>query len=128
MPGPDAGWPTLKSFLAGTQSRLTVGMYDFTSAHVLNAVEAALAGKPLALVLDHPAPNPTRDQTDEETAKALRTALGADFSFAWALERADPLAAAWIYPNAYHIKVAVRDGSAFWLSSGNWNNSNQPGH
>jgi hypothetical protein len=32
-----------------------------------------------------------------------------------------------IFPNAYHIKVAVRDQEAFWLSSGNWNNSNQPG-
>lgn len=36
------------------------------------------------------------------------------------------MAAAWSFPNAYHIKVAVRDGTAFWLSSGNWNNSNQP--
>jgi phosphatidylserine/phosphatidylglycerophosphate/cardiolipin synthase-like enzyme len=46
--------------------------------------------------------------------------------FAWALERMDPNAAAWIFPNAYHIKVIVRDGTSFWLSSGNLNNSNQP--
>src|SRR5262249_27340971 len=26
----------------------------------------------------------------------------------------------------YHIKVAVRDGNAVWLSSGNWQSSNQP--
>jgi hypothetical protein len=52
--------------------------------------------------------------------------LSGNLSFAWALERADPKAAAWLFPNAYHIKVAVRDGKAFWLSSGNWNNSNQP--
>ncbi|HEX3972290.1 MAG TPA: phospholipase D-like domain-containing protein, partial [Stellaceae bacterium] len=32
----------------------------------------------------------------------------------------------WIYPSAYHIKVAVRDGGSFWLSSGNFNVSNQP--
>ena len=32
----------------------------------------------------------------------------------------------WIFRTAYHIKVAVRDHSTFWLSSGNWNNSNQP--
>jgi phosphatidylserine/phosphatidylglycerophosphate/cardiolipin synthase-like enzyme len=31
-----------------------------------------------------------------------------------------------LYPNAYHIKVAVRDGASFWLSSGNWQGSNQP--
>ena len=32
---PDAGWPALKAFLAGTAQTLTVGLYDFTSAHVL---------------------------------------------------------------------------------------------
>src|SRR5262249_26847390 len=123
---PDAGWPTLKPFLEGTQSRLTVGMYDFTSAQVLDTVEQSLANKKLNLGLDHPAPNKTKDQTDEETHKALDQTLGHNLSFAWALERADPMAASWIYPNAYHIKVAVRDGKSFWLSSGNFNNSNQP--
>jgi hypothetical protein len=122
---PDAGWPTLKPFLAGTQQRLTVGMYDFTSAHVLDTVKEAASAKKLRLVLDHPAPNRTRDQTDEESVGALRESLGSGLAFAWALERADVMAAKWIFPNAYHIKVAVWDGTAFWLSSGNWNNSNQ---
>src|SRR5205814_7142782 len=121
---PDAGWPTLKAFLDGTAGTLTVGMYDFTSAHILETIESALKTKKLKLVLDHPAPNPTRDQTDDETVSDLETRLGDGFDFAWALERMDPNAAAWIYPNAYHIKVAVRDGAAFWQSSGNWNNSN----
>ena len=31
-----------------------------------------------------------------------------------------------LFASAYHIKVAVRDSSAFWLSSGNWQSSNQP--
>jgi hypothetical protein len=125
---PDAGWPTLKSFLTGTTATLTVGMYDFTSAHVLETALAVLKTKKkhLNLVLDHPPPNKTRDQTDEETHTSLQDALGDRLAFAWALERQDPMAAAWAFPNAYHIKVAVRDGSAFWLSSGNWNNSNQP--
>jgi phosphatidylserine/phosphatidylglycerophosphate/cardiolipin synthase-like enzyme len=30
------------------------------------------------------------------------------------------------FPTAYHIKVAVKDAKSFWLSSGNWNSSNQP--
>lgn len=30
------------------------------------------------------------------------------------------------WASAYHIKVAVRDGNTFWLSSGNWQSSNQP--
>ncbi|MGD0245915.1 MAG: phospholipase D-like domain-containing protein [Streptosporangiaceae bacterium] len=123
---PDAGWPVLKAFLAGTAQTLTVGLYDFTSAHVLQAVTDSLPGKQLDLVLDHPAENPTADQTDADAVSDLSQALSQDFTQAWALTRTDPDATAWIYPSAYHIKVAVRDRSAFWLSSGNWNNSNQP--
>ncbi len=123
---PDSGWPTLKAFLAGTRHSLTVGLYDFTSEHVLRAVETSLAGRSVKFVLDHPPRNPTADQTDEQTAAGLATALGTDFEQAWALDRMDPLATAWTFPTAYHIKVAVRDGAAVWLSSGNWNNSNQP--
>jgi hypothetical protein len=123
---PDSGWPTLKPFLAATTKTLTVGLYDFTSTHILAEVESALAGKEFSLTLDHPAKNPTADQTDEQTVAALKTALGSGFDQAWALERMDPLATAWIFPTAYHIKVAVQDSSRLWLSSGNWNNSNQP--
>src|SRR5262249_49197303 len=43
-----------------------------------------------------------------------------------ALVRSDVFASEWMFPSAYHIKVIVRDGTAFWLSSGNLNNSNQP--
>jgi len=64
---PDAGWPILKDFLTRTTASLTVGMYDFTSAHVLDVVKSTLRGKKLDLVLDHPPPNKTKDQTDDET-------------------------------------------------------------
>jgi phospholipase D-like protein len=125
---PDAGWPVLSQFLSATGGQLTVGLYDFTSAHILAGLQAALAGEQrLDLVLDHPAKNPTADQTDEETHTALANLLGERLRFAWALEGSDRFAAAAIYPNAYHIKVAVRDQDSLWLSSGNWNNSNQPG-
>lgn len=124
---PDAGWPTLKSFLAGTQSTLTVAMYDFTSAHILQAVATDLAGKQsLKLVLDKPAKNPTADQTDTQTVSALGTALGSEFEQAWALVRSNNALPQFIFPSAYHIKVAVRDSASAWVSSGNWNNSNQP--
>lgn len=122
---PDTGWPVLREFLAGTTRSLTAGLYDFTSAHVLTAVTGSLAGKQLQLVLDHPPKNPTADQTDADTVDALHQSLPG-FTQAWALTRLDKDATAWIYPTSYHIKVAVRDGSALWLSSGNWNNSNQP--
>jgi phosphatidylserine/phosphatidylglycerophosphate/cardiolipin synthase-like enzyme len=78
------------------------------------------------LTLDHPAPNASRDQTDDDTFNGLSSELSDRFSGAWALTRSNPKAPIWIYPNAYHIKVAVRDSRMFWLSSGNWNNSNQP--
>jgi len=124
---PDAGLATLEAFLGGTTKSLVVGMYDFTSGSILRAFEAALDGnKTLRMVLDNPAPNPTRDQTDTQTVEALDGALGTRANIVRALERSDALVSAWIFPSAYHIKVIVRDGTAFWLSSGNLNNSNQP--
>jgi phosphatidylserine/phosphatidylglycerophosphate/cardiolipin synthase-like enzyme len=126
MVSPDQSWPHLETFLGATTTSLTVGMYDFTSAHILKAVGTSLAGKQLKLVLDNPPRNPSADQVDAETAKELASAIGHGLHFAWALDNHDVLAKAWIYPSAYHIKVAVRDGKSVWLSSGNWNNSNQP--
>lgn len=125
---PDAGWDQLSQFLAGIEHELVVGMYDFTSGHILQALEQAMEGddKRLVLTQDHPAPNPSRDQTNDVTFSSLSEAMSQRFAGAWALTRSDPKAPVWIYPNAYHIKVAVRDRSVFWLSSGNWNNSNQP--
>ena len=124
---PDAGWLELGKFLEGIHSQLTVGMYDFTSAHVLDAVQTALNNKQgLSLVLDHPPLNHSADQSDEQTQAALAKQLGKREQFAWAAEAKDPMVSKAIFPNAYHIKVAVKDGTIFWLSSGNWNNSNQP--
>jgi hypothetical protein len=124
---PDAGWLELNKFLQGVKQQLTVGMYDFTSAHVLQAVKAGLSvNQILLLVLDHPAPNPSADQSDEQTEQALLAVVGAREQFAWAAEARDLKVTQGIFPNAYHIKVAVGDHQSFWLSSGNWNNSNQP--
>jgi len=51
--------------------------------------------------------------------KWLREGSRAKFEYATA-------AVGTLFPNAYHIKVAVRDASSLWLSSGNWQESNQP--
>jgi hypothetical protein len=123
---PDTGWPTLRDFIAGTDEALTVGLYDFTAKHIASEVTRHLRGKQLSLVLDHPPQNATADQTDADTVAELTTTLGDEFHQAWALAKLDTDATAWIYPTSYHIKVAVRDHTAMWLSSGNWNNSNQP--
>ncbi|WP_162940185.1 phospholipase D-like domain-containing protein [Gryllotalpicola protaetiae] len=123
---PDAGWEQLSAFLDATESELVIGLYDFTSAHVLAAFEKAAAGKKVTLTLDHPSKNPTADQTDEQTVAALKKALGAEFEQAWALSGMDPKATVTVFQTAYHIKVAAQDSTAVWVSSGNWNNSNQP--
>lgn len=124
---PDAGLATLESFLSGTRSSLVVGMYDFTSGTILQTFKTVLDGKKtLQMVLDNPAPNPTRDQTDTQTVDELSQALGGRARIVRALDRPDVFASAWMFPYAYHIKVIVRDGSTLWLSSGNLNNSNQP--
>ena len=123
---PDAGWQVLKNFLAGSPGDLVVGMYDFTAPHIKSALLGALPGdRRLVLTLDHPPGKATREQTIDKTESDLEQ-LGPRMNFAWALERSDRKAAAWIYPNAYHIKVAVRDDDTLWLSSGNWNTTNQP--
>ena len=124
---PDAGWTTLKPFLATVSSRLTVGLYDFTSQHILETVTQALqGGKAITLTLDNPPKNPTADQTDSQTRQTLQEAMGDAAHLAWALVQSNQQVPEWIFPTAYHIKVAVKDGQSFWLSSGNWNNSNQP--
>jgi phospholipase D-like protein len=103
-------------------------MYDFTSGSLLKDFETVLASpKTLQMVLDNPAsPNPTANQSDAQTVEALRASLGPRASIAWALDRSDKFVSVWMFPYAYHIKVIVRDGNSFWLSSGNLNNSNEP--
>lgn len=123
---PDAGWKQLKAFLDSTENEVVIGLYDFTSAHVLETFEKAAAGKQVTLTLDHPSKNPTADQTDEQTVAVLDKTLGTQLHQAWALSGMDPLATATVFQTAYHIKVAVQDSTNVWLSSGNWNNSNQP--
>jgi phosphatidylserine/phosphatidylglycerophosphate/cardiolipin synthase-like enzyme len=123
---PDAGWARLVEFISATKDKLKISMYDFTSAHILNLVETKLDGKPVQMTLDDPPQNRTADQTDPETVQDLKSNLGANFSSAWALVRSSPEADSWIFPTAYHIKVMVRDSDTVWLSSGNFNNSNQP--
>lgn len=125
---PDDGYPVLTKFLAATQERLTIAMYDFTSGDLLKTVADTIAAgkKRFRLVLDHPPRNPSANQTDDVTAEQLMLSDPTNAKVAWALTRRDPMAAEWIYPSAYHIKVVVRDRKAFWLSSGNFNVSNQP--
>ncbi len=131
---PEAGWGELESFLGGTRKRLTVAMYQFTAPHIFQAVRDAVepAGRRFELVL-HPIPEkPSKSgvkahDLDEKTKviAPLEEAMGDRFKMSWAtlVSKAHPDGQ---WASAYHIKVAVRDGETFWLSSGNWQSSNQP--
>ena len=131
---PEAGWGELETFLEGTTKRLVVAMYQFTAPHIFKAVNDAVApaGRKFDLVL-HPVPEkPPKSgvkandlEEQAEVLDPLEKELKQRFGMAWATlhSKAHPDG---LWASAYHIKVAVRDGSAMWLSSGNWQSSNQP--
>lgn len=125
--GPDAGSQMLVEFLRETEKRLAVGMYEFTAPHIVRAVKEKFADTgDMKMVLqkgeDIGGTGAKKDdQPDEQTVAELEGLMGARFANQWA-----SVGAGRIFPWAYHIKVAVRDGKAFWLSSGSWQSSNQP--
>lgn len=126
---PDAGWAQLQPFLSQAKKQLTVGMYDFGAPHIVDAVAAladAASFKKLTLVMQRGESVGTGtkadDLTDDAVVDRLSNALGTRFRNAWV--KKGPVNG-WI-SSSYHIKVAVRDSKAFWLSSGNWQSSNQP--
>ncbi|MDY3558394.1 phospholipase D-like domain-containing protein, partial [Gemmata sp. JC673] len=124
---PDAGWPTLREFLQKTKTGLVVGMYDFTAPHIIDGVLDAVRDEPrrLALVLQEGEALQGKkfDLAETETLAKYRAALGGRFDHARA-----SVGKGRQFASAYHIKVAVRDSKALWLSSGNWQSSNQPDH
>jgi V8-like Glu-specific endopeptidase len=126
---PDAGWTELAKFLKGVKKRLVVGMYDFGAPHIFEAVKAAgskAAFDELLLVMQKGENVGTGtkkdDLRDTEVVEGFAAALGEKFANAWV--KKGPVNG-WI-ASSYHIKVAVRDRTALWLSSGNWQSSNQP--
>jgi hypothetical protein len=126
---PDAGWRILSQFLLGTQTRLTSTMYEFTARHVLDTLVEALGddGKQMSLILDagHQQLG-SGDVSKDEVVNTLQEELEERFRFAWAAVGDDNRTSVAFFRNAYHIKVSVRDGNSFWLSSGNWKRSGQP--
>ena len=131
---PEAGWSELESFLGETESTLTVAMYQFTAPHIFEAIEAAVtpAKRKFELIL-HPVPEkPAKSgvkandlNEEDQVIEPLESEMKRRFEQTWAtlVSKKNPDG---LFASAYHIKVAVRDSSAVWLSSGNWQSSNQP--
>jgi hypothetical protein len=107
-------------------------MYEFNARHILDALINSLQSpRKLRLILDGGSPNQVPGSSQTTISKlaardALQAALDQRFDCVWAPVRDAGMTTASYYPSAYHIKVAVRDGESFWLSSGNWKESGQP--
>ena len=127
---PDAGWKVLKPFLQTTAASIQLGMYDFTAPHIVSTVRRLLRGSEVEwqMVLDSgealaddPDSPKANDLPEADVIKSLKRAAGRRFQSAFAHTGSGQT-----FASAYHIKVLVRDDAAFWLSSGNWQSSNQP--
>lgn len=116
--GPDSGWKVLDSYLDATRQKLSVSMYDLTASHVVERLSAlaanALVRLDMILQIDKP--------VERMKMLALRQRWGERLGFVPAVVSG----AGRLFKNSYHTKVAVRDGSALWLSSGNWTTTSQP--
>ena len=129
---PDAGWAVLQPFLTAARQQICLGMYDFTAPHIYRTARTLLKNEevswrqtigPKASLPGESDVDSTKadDLTEEKVNTGLRRLAGARFETAFA-----QVGSGRTFASAYHIKVAVRDKRAFWLSSGNWQSSNQP--
>lgn len=116
--GPDAGWKVLDGYLGDTRQKLSVSMYDLTASHVVERLSAlgANASVRLDMILQIDKP------VERESMMALHQRWGARLGFVPAIVSGSGR----LFKNSYHTKVAVRDGNALWLSSGNWTATSQP--
>ena len=117
--GPDSGWVVFRDFVAATRQRLTAAIYDFNADHIADTlIDASLAhGFPIELAIDHGITEAEELPIQKRLKLRLQGNYDAEIVFCRSGAR---------FPTAYHEKVAVRDGTAFWLSSGNWTRTSQP--
>lgn len=115
--GPDSGWSVLEPFLKATQKTLTVAMYEFYARHIIDCITELSENKERSLKMILQV-----DKNDQDAPERLKQEWGDRLDFV----KASVSGPARIFNNSYHTKVAVRDSSAFWLSSGNWSPNSQP--
>jgi hypothetical protein len=116
--GPDAGWPVLRPFLEATKKTLSVAMYDFNADYIAKSFIETVRDKNLQIVLTWDDGMTAPETTiRNKLRKSLKGNLDGFLVRCGASRR---------FASAYHEKVAVRDSSAFWLSSGNWSLRSQP--
>lgn len=111
---PDSGFPNLKPFIERIQGKLTATMFEWDSPHISSAIAKAIKSTRGHLKMV------TQKTGTEEAVDDMKIKLGARFEHVWA-----SVGKGRLIPKSYHIKVATRDEEEFWLSSGNWKDSNQ---
>ncbi|HKQ12508.1 MAG TPA: phospholipase D-like domain-containing protein [Steroidobacteraceae bacterium] len=129
---PDAGWHVLRPFIGDTRDEFVLGMYDFTAPHIYRSVRGLLLDSSVKWTQtlgpkeslpgeDDGDSTKADDKTEASVVRGLKRVSGRRFESAFA-----HVGSGQTFASAYHIKVGVRDDQAFWLSSGNWQSSNQP--
>src|SRR5262249_47390872 len=117
---PDSGLPNLKAFFGRVRRFVVATMYEWDSPPISDAIETAMQGNGRTLKMvtqpKHAIAAGTEDAVDD-----MKRRIGDKFEHVYASVGSGKL-----IPSDYHIKVASRDEEEFWLSSGNWKDSNQP--
>jgi hypothetical protein len=132
---PEAGWRVMSKFFAGDDyDHLTVGIYNFTAPHIIDAVRAVLqpGGTSLTMTIDRKSDDiggsgaKANDWPEEKMIAAFKR--DAKDRFKWT--PASISGPQRLFATSYHIKVGVASKGGnnlrFILSSGNWASSNQP--
>jgi len=117
--GPDAGWPVLQRFLQDAKKTLAVAIYDFNAAYIAKTLISSAEANGLDITVNWD--NTPTIPGESDTFKEIRQQLGQRFR-----DVIVETGSGHRFANSYHEKVAVRDSTAFWLSSGNWTATSQP--
>lgn len=127
--GPEYAWDVLRDFLGGTRRSLVSSMYEFFAGTIKDAIQTQLEeGASFKLVVDNMTFRKLKERSDEEEQGFDRVAVFGAWAEDFKFQRiVAPEGMNGLISDSYHMKVTVRDGDAFWLSSGNWKStSSQP--
>jgi hypothetical protein len=126
---PEKGWENLKGHITKTKSSNTIAMYDFGAKHIRDSIieagkKQSFTSLTLAIQKGESIGEGTKkdDLKDAEMIEELKKILKHKFKSTYIKIGTKN---GWV-PYSYHIKVSVSDSKRFWLSSGNWQSSNQP--
>jgi V8-like Glu-specific endopeptidase len=118
---PDSGFPNLKKFIGRVQRHLTATMYEWEPNHISDAIEEAMRPRGNTLLMVTQKRGVGEGDATESAVEDMKRRIRTKFKHVWASVRGPRR----LIQNSYHIKVASRDNEEFWLSSGNWKDSNQ---